>query len=94
MKAEALAAPKGTISAAEKRRRKHGHYQHQTMTKPVSILVIGLLAFAAETPSVADEVTQTTGSGSWCSPAQNGNGNTVIRRDLAARDPVVVNGKP
>ena len=30
------------------------------------------------TPSVAADVTQTTGTGSWCSPAQNGNGNTVI----------------
>ncbi len=27
---------------------------------------------------LAAEVTQITGNGSWCSPAQNGNGNTVI----------------
>ena len=47
-------------------------------TKAVGLLVVGLLAFAAGTPSLAAEVTQTTGSGSWCSPAQNGNGNTVI----------------
>ena len=39
--------------------------------------VAGLLVCAA-TPLVSAEVTQTTGSDSWCSPAQNGNGNTVI----------------
>jgi hypothetical protein len=44
----------------------------------VSFLVVGLLVFAAGTHSAAAEVTQTTGSSSWCSPAQNGNGNTVI----------------
>ena len=47
-------------------------------TMTVSLLVVGLLEFAAGTPLVAAEVTQTTGRGSWCSPAQNGNGNTVI----------------
>jgi hypothetical protein len=46
--------------------------------KRVALLIAGLLAFAAGTPSVATDSTQTTGSGSWCSPAQNGNGNTVI----------------
>jgi Tetratricopeptide repeat len=44
----------------------------------VGFLVVGLLVFVAGTPLVAAEVTQTTGSGSWCSPAQNGNGNIVI----------------
>ena len=47
-------------------------------TERVGLLVVGLLVFAAGTPSLAAEITQTTGSGSWCSPAQNGNGNTVI----------------
>jgi hypothetical protein len=47
-------------------------------TKVVGLLLFGLLIFAAKTPVVAEEVTQTTGSGSWCSPAQNGNGNEVI----------------
>jgi tetratricopeptide (TPR) repeat protein len=47
-------------------------------TERVGLLVVGLLVFAVGTPSLAAEITQTTGSGSWCSPAQNGNGNTVI----------------
>ena len=47
-------------------------------TKVVGLLLFGLLIFAAKTPVVAEEVMQTTGSGSWCSPAQNGNGNQVI----------------
>jgi hypothetical protein len=48
-------------------------------TERVSLLLVGLLVFAAGTPSLAAaDVAQTTGSGSWCSPAQNGNGNTVI----------------
>src|SRR5271167_2851650 len=47
-------------------------------TLRVGLLVVGLLVVAAGTPSAAAEITQTTGSGSWCSPAQNGNGNTVI----------------
>jgi hypothetical protein len=47
-------------------------------TKAVALLIVGLLVIAAAMPSVAAEVTQTTGVGSWCSPAQNGNGNTVI----------------
>ena len=48
-------------------------------TKTIArLIVIGLLMFTAATQLVAAEVTQTTGSGSWCSPAQNGNGNTVI----------------
>ena len=46
--------------------------------KRVGLLAVGLLAFAVGAPSIAAEVTQTIGSGSWCSPAQNGNGNTVI----------------
>jgi tetratricopeptide (TPR) repeat protein len=37
-----------------------------------------LFALAAETRLLAGDVTQTTGNGSWCSPAQNGNNNTVI----------------
>ena len=45
--------------------------------KTKAALVVGVLVFAG-TPLVASEVTQTTGSGSWCSPTQNGNGNTVI----------------
>jgi hypothetical protein len=44
----------------------------------VGLFAVGLLVFAAGTPSLAAEITQTTGSDSWCSPAQNGNGNTVI----------------
>src|SRR5208282_4000809 len=44
----------------------------------VGLLIAGLLAVAARTPPAAADITQTTGSGSWCSPAQNGNGNTVI----------------
>ncbi len=47
-------------------------------TERVGLLVLGLLLFTAGAPSAAAEITQTTGSGSWCSPAQNGNGNTVI----------------
>src|SRR3984957_2179860 len=48
-------------------------------TKTIArLIVIGLLMFTAATQLVAAEITQTTGSGSWCSPAQNGNGNTVI----------------
>jgi hypothetical protein len=31
----------------------------------------------AQTPIVAAEVMQTTGNGSWCSPALNGNGDVV-----------------
>ena len=46
--------------------------------KAVGLLVLSLLMFAAGTSFVAAEVRQTTGSGSWCSPAQNGNGNIVI----------------
>ena len=46
-------------------------------TKAVGLLVVGLLASAAGMRSVAADMMQTTGSGSWCSPAQNGNGNTV-----------------
>jgi hypothetical protein len=45
--------------------------------KAVGFLCIGLLVFAVGTPISAAEVTQTTGSGSPCSPTQNGNGNTV-----------------
>ena len=41
-------------------------------------MIFALLAFAAGTGLVVADVAQTTGSGSWCSPAQNGNGNTVI----------------
>jgi tetratricopeptide (TPR) repeat protein len=44
----------------------------------VSLLVVGLFVFAAATPIAAVEVTQTTGNGSWCSPALNGSGNIVI----------------
>jgi hypothetical protein len=47
-------------------------------TKAIAPLVVSLLAFAAGTQSVAADVTQTTGNGSPCSPAQNGSGNTVI----------------
>ena len=48
-------------------------------TKTVGLLLVGLLVLAAGTmPLVAAEVTQTTGSNSPCSPAQNGNGNTTI----------------
>ncbi len=47
-------------------------------TKALRFVVVGLLAFAAGTLPVAAQVTQTTGGGSFCSPAQNGNGNTVI----------------
>jgi tetratricopeptide (TPR) repeat protein len=47
-------------------------------TKALGLLVVVLLAFAAGTPLVAADVTQTIGSGSWCSPAQNGNGNVVV----------------
>ena len=46
-------------------------------TKAVGLLVVGLLVFAVGTQSVAAETTQMTGSDSWCSPALNGNGNTV-----------------
>src|ERR1700733_4573391 len=45
-----------------------------TIARP---FVVGLLVLTAAVPLVAAEVTQTTGNGSWCSPAQNGNGNTV-----------------
>ena len=45
-------------------------------TKAGGLLLVALLVFAAETPLVAAEVTQMTGRGSWCSPAQNGSGNT------------------
>jgi hypothetical protein len=44
----------------------------------VGFLVVGLLAFATGVASAAADVAQTTGSGRWCSPAQTGNGNTVI----------------
>jgi hypothetical protein len=48
-------------------------------TKAVGLLVVALFVFLAGTPLVvAAEVTQTTGSNSPCSPAQNGNGNTTI----------------
>jgi tetratricopeptide (TPR) repeat protein len=47
-------------------------------TEAVALLLVSLLVLAARTPLVSAEVTQTTGSGSWCSPAQNGNGNFVI----------------
>src|ERR1700729_2940267 len=47
-------------------------------SKAVGLLLVGLAVLGARKPLVAAEVTQTTGSGSWCSPAQNGNGNTVI----------------
>ena len=46
------------------------------------------MIFAAGAPAVAAEVEQTTSSGSWCSPAQNGNGNTVICNGV---DPRAVN---
>ena len=45
--------------------------------RTIGLLVVSLFAFAAARPSVAAEVTQTTGSGSWCSPAQNGNNDNV-----------------
>jgi tetratricopeptide (TPR) repeat protein len=47
-------------------------------SKAVGLLLVGLAVLGARKPLVAAEITQTTGSGSWCSPAQNGNGNTVI----------------
>ena len=56
----------------------NGHYGQTMKTKAVGLVVVGLLVLAAGTRSVAADVTQTTGSGSWCSPAQNGNVNTVI----------------
>ena len=46
-------------------------------TKTIGLFVVGLLVFAVGTQSVAAETTQMTGSDSWCSPALNGNGNTV-----------------
>ncbi len=54
-------------------------------TERICLLVLGLLAFAAGTPSFAADITQTTGSGSWCSPAQNGNGNTVNCNEVDPR---------
>ena len=47
-------------------------------TEAAGLLIASLLAFSAGTPPAAADITQTTGSGSWCSPAQNANGNTVI----------------
>jgi hypothetical protein len=43
-------------------------------------LTIGLLILLAgsSAPAAAADVKQTTGEGSWCSPAQNGNNNQVI----------------
>jgi hypothetical protein len=49
----------------------------KTKTAP-GLLLVSLLVFAGATSFAAETVTQTTGGGSWCSPAQNGNGNTVI----------------
>ena len=43
----------------------------------VGFIVVGLLMFATGQSRTAD-VTQTTGNGSPCSPAQNGTANTVI----------------
>lgn len=43
----------------------------------VGMLLVGVFILAPGTSSVAEEVTQTTGS-SWCSPAQDGTGNSVI----------------
>src|SRR5271155_4210737 len=54
------------------------NFRHPINTERVGLLVLGLLVFAAGAPSATPETTQTTGSGSWCSPAQNGIGNTVI----------------
>jgi hypothetical protein len=53
-----------------------GHHKRQAM-RTVGLLVFSLFAFTTGSLAAAD-VTQTTGVGSWCSPAQNGNGNTVI----------------
>jgi tetratricopeptide (TPR) repeat protein len=41
--------------------------------------IIGLLfLLSGAVPAAAENVEQSTGSGSWCSPAQNGNNNQVI----------------
>jgi Tetratricopeptide repeat len=45
--------------------------------QPIGLLIAGLLALTGA-PSAAADITQTTGAGSWCSPAQNGNGNAVV----------------
>ena len=45
--------------------------------RTVGLLVFSLFAFTTGSLAAAD-VTQTTGVGSRCSPAQNGNGITVI----------------
>jgi hypothetical protein len=47
--------------------------------------VIGLLILLAGThvSVAAADVKQTTGEGSWCSPAQNGNNNQVRSRSDA-----------
>ncbi|HEY1778830.1 MAG TPA: tetratricopeptide repeat protein [Roseiarcus sp.] len=47
-------------------------------TKEVCLVIIVVPLFLVGVHSSAAEITQTIGSGSWCSPAQNGNGNTVI----------------
>jgi tetratricopeptide (TPR) repeat protein len=46
--------------------------------KQAGLVVFSMIAVAAEAPLFAADVAQTTGNGSWCSPAQSGNGNTVI----------------
>jgi hypothetical protein len=63
-------------------------------TKAVSFLAAALLMIAAG-PSVVADGAQTTGSGSWCSPAQNGNGNTVVCNgvDQALRAPRLVEAR-
>jgi hypothetical protein len=55
-----------------------GHQLGQTTMKAVEFLAVCLLALAPARPIVAAEVTQTTGSGSQCSPTLNGNGNTSL----------------
>ena len=49
-------------------------------------LTIGLLILlAGSAPAAAADVKQTTGEGSWCSPAQNGNNNQVICNGIDPR---------
>ena len=86
VKAEVLAVAQKISSPPRSGNRKHRQHQKQTMkTKTAGLLVVGLFAFAAKTPLVAAEIAQTTGGRGWCSPAQNGNGNTVVQRRRPSR---------
>jgi len=59
---------------------RNGNYRHlQRRSVAMRRRTVGLLILlSGATPAAAANVEQTTGSGSWCSPTQNGNNNTVI----------------